>query len=73
MWDKLKIKLKDWAHALKEWLQKPKNLAGLGAGAVLFAGLIAWGVWINQPVEGQVPTSASQMAYDKAVGWRSFR
>ena len=67
MWDKLKIKLKDRTHALKEWLQKPKNLAGLGVGAVLFAGLIAWGVWINQPVEGQVPTSASQMAYDKAV------
>lgn len=52
--------------ALESWMKERKNLVGLLVGIVILGGLIGCAVWLNQPVEGEVPTSASQMAYEKA-------
>ena len=66
MLKKLYGKLEISINALKSWMKERKNLAGLLVGIVILGGLIGCAVWLNQPVEGEVPTSASQMAYEKA-------
>ena len=66
MLKKLYGKLESSINALESWMKERKNLAGLLVGIVILGGLIGCAVWLNQPVEGEVPTSASQMAYEKA-------
>ena len=66
MLKKLYGKLESSINALESWMKERKNLVGLLVGIVILGGLIGCAVWLNQPVEGEVPTSASQMAYEKA-------
>ena len=66
MLKKLYGKLESSINALESWMKERKNLAGLLVGIVILGGLIGCAIWLNQPVEGEVPTSASQMAYEKA-------
>ena len=66
MLKKLYGKLEISINALESWMKERKNLAGLLVGIVILGGLIGCAIWLNQPVEGEVPTSASQMAYEKA-------
>ena len=54
------------AEGLKAWLQKPGNWLRLLILAAALAGLAAFAVWLGRPVPGEVPTSASQMVYEKA-------
>ena len=54
-------------NSLGNWIKQRKNLAGLLVGLILLGGLIGCAVWLNQPVDGEVPTSASQMVYEKAT------
>lgn len=49
------------------WVKQPKNLAGLLIMAIVLGGVVGFSIWLNRPVEGEVPTSASQMVYEKAV------
>lgn len=66
MLKKLYGKLESSINALESWMKERKNLASLLVGIVILGGLIGCAIWLNQPVEGEVPTSASQMAYEKA-------
>ena len=59
--------MKKDAAAVRSWVQRPGNIARLAVMAVVFAALIGFGIWVNQPEEGAIPTSASQLVYDKAV------
>ena len=49
------------------WLRKRENIVRLSVMAVILLVLAGFGIWINRSEEGEVPTSASQMVYDKAV------
>ena len=60
------------AEGLKAWLQKPGNWLRLLILAAALAGLAAFAVWLGRPVPGEVPTSASQMVYEKAKSRRCF-
>ena len=64
---KLKEKLSKDINTVKNGIKQPKTLFGLLFMAVTICGLIAFAIYINQPVEGEVPTSASQMVYEKAT------
>lgn len=52
---------------MRIWVKQPKNLAGLLIMAIVLGGVVGFSIWLNRPVEGEVPTSASQMVYEKAV------
>lgn len=52
---------------MRNWVKQPKNLAGLLIMAIVLGGVVGFSIWLNRPVEGEVPTSASQMVYEKAV------
>ncbi len=63
VWEKGKQEL----HAGKKWVKQPSNRLRLLVMGVILAGLICAAVWVNRPLEGEAPTSASQMAYEKAT------
>lgn len=52
---------------MRNWVKQPKDLAGLLIMAIVLGGVVGFSIWLNRPVEGEVPTSASQMVYEKAV------
>ena len=63
VWEKGKQEL----HAGKKWVKQPSNRLRLLVMGVILAGLICAAFWVNRPLEGEAPTSASQMAYEKAT------
>lgn len=52
---------------MRNWVKQPKNLAGLLIMAIVLGGVVGFSIWLNRPVESEVPTSASQLVYEKAV------
>lgn len=51
---------------LKDWLKQPKNIAGLIISFLVCIILISSAFALNRPIEGETPTSASQVIFDKA-------
>lgn len=51
---------------LKDWLKQPKNIAGLIISFLVCIILISSAFSLNRPIEGETPTSASQVIFDKA-------
>lgn len=51
---------------LKDWLKQPKNIAGLIISFLVCIILISSAFALNRPIEGDTPTSASQVIFDKA-------
>ena len=61
--EKIRMDMKEGGR----WLRKRENIVRLSVMAVILLVLAGFGIWINRSEEGEVPTSASQMVYDKAV------
>lgn len=51
---------------LKDWLKQPKNIAGLIISFLVCIILISSAFALNRPIEGETPTSASQVIFVKA-------
>jgi len=67
MVEKLYRRLINCINVLRNSLRQPKNLIGLLVGIVILGGLIVCAVWLNQSADGEMPTSASQVMYEKAA------
>lgn len=73
MLKKLYGKLESSINALESWMKERKNLVGLLVGIVILGGLIGCAVWLNQPVEGEVPTSCQPNGVRKGQRYSCFR
>ena len=51
---------------IKDWLKQPKNIAGLIISILVCIILLSSAIALNRPMEGETPTSASQVIFDKA-------
>ena len=51
----------------RAWLARPANRIVLCAVVLIAAFLIGFAAWLNRPAAGEVPTSSSQMVYEKAT------
>ena len=67
MSEKLLKSLKNEINAALNWLRQGKNLLRLFIMAAVLTALAVCAVLVNRPAEGEVPTSASQMVFERAV------
>ena len=67
MSEKLLKSLKNEINATLNWLRQGKNLLRLFIMAAVLTALAVCAVLVNRPAEGEVPTSASQMVFERAV------
>ena len=67
MSEKLLKTLKNEINAALNWLRQGKNLLRLFIMAAVLTALAVCAVLVNRPAEGEVPTSASQMVFERAV------
>ena len=67
MSEKLLKSLKNEINAVLNWLRQGKNLLRLFIMAAVLTALAVCAVLVNRPAEGEVPTSASQMVFERAV------
>ena len=67
MSEKLLKSLKNEINAALNWLRQGKNLLRLFIMAAVLTALAVCAVLVNRPAEGELPTSASQMVFERAV------